>query len=126
MKSEAGRYLDKARKAILLAEKLLRLEYPADACSKAYYAMFYAAQALLRENSIVVNKHSAVIAKLGERYVKTGKIDVKYHRFFIDAKQKRETADYDVFMTIDAETAEERITRAKEFLRKIESLLSSK
>jgi len=87
--------------------------------------MFYAAQSLLREKGIEVIKHSAVVAKFGEAFAKTGKIDPRFHRFLINAKQKRETADYDVFMTIDKETVEERIAWAKDFLREIEKFFDS-
>jgi uncharacterized protein (UPF0332 family) len=85
--------------------------------------MFYAAQALLKNSGVDVIKHSAVVAKFGEHFVKTGKMDPLFHRYIIDAKQKREIADYDVFLGIDRKTAEERLEWARNFLSKIKELL---
>jgi uncharacterized protein (UPF0332 family) len=87
--------------------------------------MFYAAQALLKNSGVDVIKHSAVVAKFGECFVKTGKIDPVFHRFIIDTKQKREIADYDVFLGINRKTAEERCEWAKDFLLKIKELLKN-
>ena len=123
MTEEAKKYIEKAEKSLRVAKELFEKGYFEDTCSKAYYVMFYSAQALLKNAGINVSKHSAVVAKFGQHFAKTGKIDPKYHRFLIDAKKKRETADYDVFSFIDRETAEERISWADEFLKRIKKEL---
>lgn len=117
MTEEVKKYIEKAEKSLQAAKELFRKEYFEDACSKAYYVMFYAAQALLKSIGIDVSKHSAVVAKFGQHFAKTRRIDPKYHRFLIDAKKKRETADYDVFSLIDKEIAEERMAWAEDFLK---------
>lgn len=122
MKEEVEKYLEKAEASLGVARNLFDDEYYADACSKAYYVMYYSAQALLRNSDINVTKHSAVVAKFGERFAKTGKIDPKYHRYFIDAKKKREVADYDVFSIIDRNIAKEMIKWAEDFLSEIKKL----
>lgn len=123
MNPEAMDYLNKAARAIKATKTLFDNELYEDACSKAYYVMFYAAQALLKNEGINVTKHSAVVAKLGECFAKPGRIDPKYHRSLIEAKEKREVADYWVSSTIDQETAEDRIKEAKEFLKEVKRLL---
>ncbi len=45
------------------ARLLIDNGFLAEAISRAYYAMFYAATALLHSEGIAVSKHSAVIAK---------------------------------------------------------------
>jgi CDP-diacylglycerol pyrophosphatase len=45
--------------------------------------------------------------------------------YMIDAKQKREIADYDVFLAIDPKTARDRVERAGEFLSKIKGRLKN-
>jgi uncharacterized protein (UPF0332 family) len=125
MTEEIKRYLEKAQKSLKVAQALLAKGYYEDSCSKSYYVMFYAAQALLKNNGIDVTKHSAVVAKFGEHFVKTGKIEPSYHRYIIDAKQKREIADYDVFLRIDRKTAEERFNWAKDFLAEIKKLIKN-
>jgi len=123
MTEEVKRYLQKAQRSLRVAGELLAKGYFDDSCSKSYYVMFYAAQALLKNSGVDVIKHSAVVAKFGEHFVKTGKIDPRFHRYIIDAKQKREIADYDVFLGIDRKTAEEELGWARNFLAKIKELV---
>jgi uncharacterized protein (UPF0332 family) len=60
MTEESIQFLKKADHALEVAEALISDGYPSDAASKIYYAMFYAAQALLKSEGINVVKHSAV------------------------------------------------------------------
>lgn len=60
MKPEGGRLLLKAARAIRAAELLLREGDPDFASARAYYAMFYAAEALLFERGLQFRKHGAV------------------------------------------------------------------
>ena len=59
MKPEVQDYLTKADRALRVAENLLASGFDDEAAARAYYAMFYAAQALLKENGIQRVKHSA-------------------------------------------------------------------
>jgi uncharacterized protein (UPF0332 family) len=121
---ESKRYIRKAQRSLRASAELLARGYFEDSCSKSYYATFYAAQALLKESGINVVKHSAVISKFGEKFVKTGEIDSHFHRHIIDAKQQREIADYDVFLSINRKTAEDRLNGAKAFLKEIKRYIS--
>ena len=79
----------------LRAAKILASENLADfAASRAYYAMFYIAEAFLVSENLSFSKHSAVISKFGELFARTGKIDPKFHRYLIDAEQIRLKGDY--------------------------------
>jgi uncharacterized protein (UPF0332 family) len=88
---EIQRYIDKAEHALKVAEGLLKAGHPSDAASKTYYAMFYAAQALLKSEGIEVTKHSAVESALGHHFAKPGRLDRKYHRMLIDARKTAES-----------------------------------
>ncbi len=85
MKAQTGKLLEKAERAIEAAEILLREEKAEFAAGRAYYAMFYAAEALLNERGLRLRKHSAVHSSFGERMVKTGEFDQRFHRFLLDA-----------------------------------------
>ena len=101
----------------LRAAKLLEAEGLADiAASRAYYAMFYIAEVFLLEENLSFSKHSAVISKFGEYFVRTGKIPSKYHRYLIDAEQMRLKGDYDRTERLESEDAKLMIERAEEFL----------
>ncbi|MBI3950529.1 MAG: HEPN domain-containing protein [Acidobacteria bacterium] len=119
MNAEVKKHLEKAERSLQAARALLKQEYVEEACSRAYYAMFYAAQALLKYHGIQVKKHSAVIAMFGEHFAKTGMIDPKYHRLLIDAREDRELVDYNVFATVDQDLAEERVNTAEEFIEEV-------
>ena len=48
MNEESKRYLWKAQRSLKVSAELLAEGYYEDSCSKSYYSMFYAAQALLK------------------------------------------------------------------------------
>jgi len=123
MTEEVLLLLKKADHALEVAEKLIDDGYPSDASSKIYYAMFYAAQALLKSEGIDVVKHSAVESAFGYYFAKTGKIDPKYHRMLIDARKIREIADYDIQEEIVEPVASLKIEEGKVFIKVIKGLL---
>jgi uncharacterized protein (UPF0332 family) len=71
MKEYSRKLLDKAIDVIEAAELLVDREKPGIAVGRAYYAMFYIAEALLNEKGLKFNKHSAVHAAFGEQFAKT-------------------------------------------------------
>ena len=89
MKEGSRRLLDKAGRAIEAAETLLEKGYPEFATGRAYYAMFYIAEALLNEKELRFSKHGGVHGAFGENFVKTGLFDAKYHRWLLDAFDRR-------------------------------------
>ena len=68
MKEYSRKLLDKAIDAIEAAEILVENEKSDIAAGRAYYAMFYIAEALLNEKGLKFNKHSAVHAAFGEYF----------------------------------------------------------
>lgn len=123
MKEEVRQYLTKADHALIVAEELLAGGHLPDAASKSYYAMFYAAKALLASEEIDVSKHSAVESALGYHFAKPGRIDPKFHRMFIEARKIREIADYDIDEEIVEPTASLRVDEGRAFLAAIRKLL---
>ncbi len=117
MNKEIDGLIHKSKHAIKVAQDLLASGYPSDSVSKSYYAIFYAAQALLKSAKIDVIKHSAVESAVGYHFVKTGKIDQKYHRILLDARKLREIADYDIQEEILRTQSAVKIQEAKEFLK---------
>jgi uncharacterized protein (UPF0332 family) len=116
-------YLTAARHAVRAAQVILDQGLPGEAASRAYYAMFYAAQALLRSVDVVVKRHSAVEAALGEHFAKTRRLDPKLHRMFMQAREAREIADYVVVQATSPEKASQEVADAAEFLAAVERFL---
>ncbi|NJE54990.1 MULTISPECIES: HEPN domain-containing protein [unclassified Thermococcus] len=118
--------LEKAERSLEASKTLLEKGFYAFALSRAYYTMFYCAEAILLTKGIRVSKHSAVIALLGREFVKTGEVP---HRFFTHLRTAfnlRQTADYSFVVDITEEEARENIRRAEEFLEFTRRYLISK
>jgi len=116
MKETGKRLFAKSVRAIAAARRELASGDAEFAVARAYYAMFYVAEALLNEKGLSFKKHGGVHGAFGEHFVKTGKLDSKYHRWLLAAFEKRITADYGVEDNITSEDAAETIAQAQEFL----------
>jgi uncharacterized protein (UPF0332 family) len=123
MKVEAKALLTKAGESLRASELLSREAFPDFAASRAYYAMFYAAQALLLEQGQSFSKHSAVIAAFGKEFAKAGRLDAKYHRYLIDAQDYRNLGDYGIGPRLTDDQAKDVIKWAGEFLKAAEQEL---
>jgi uncharacterized protein (UPF0332 family) len=87
------------------SERLVDLDDDVEfAVGRAYYAMFYATEAMLGEKGLKFRKHGGVHGAFGEHFVKTGILDKKFHKWLIDAFNKRITSDYgmDILVGRDA------------------------
>ncbi len=118
MKKYTEQLLEKAQDAIEAAELLATGRKNSVSAGRAYYAMFYAAEALLFEQGLEFRKHGGVHSAFGEHLVKTGTFDAKYHRYLLDAFESRLEADYGVDVILGDEAVKEMIGRAKEFLER--------
>ena len=123
MKNESRRLLDKAARAIRAAETLLRENNADFAAGRAYYAMFYTAEALLFERGLQFRKHGAVHGAFGEHLVRSGVLDARFHRWLLDAFDVRIQGDYGVDAVITLEEVQTMITQAKELLREAHGIL---
>lgn len=114
--------MDRARSSLSAARLLIDNDFQVEAVSRAYYAMFYAATALLHTEGISVSKHSAVISQLGQRFFKTGRLTPYLHRLLLDMFDERQLADYsgadfdDDRVTLDYQNASEFVAAVQEYL----------
>jgi uncharacterized protein (UPF0332 family) len=117
MREDIGKFLEKASRAIRAADTLLREGDVDFAAARAYYAMFYVARALLEEQGLRPRKHGGVHAAFGERFARTNVLDPKFHRWLLDAFDRRTQADYGVEAIVTSEEVTRMIEQAREFLR---------
>ena len=89
-------YIKNAHKMLEVARLNLDNSYYGSACNRAYYAIFYAANALLFARNISFGKHSAVIAAFRQQFVKTGQFDAKWSTIYQRVMAHRQSADYDI------------------------------
>ncbi|WP_297480702.1 HEPN domain-containing protein [Thermococcus sp.] len=123
MDDEVSLLLNNAHESLDAAELLLEKGFYRDALSRAYYAMFYAASALLRARGIITKSHRGVIAKFGLEFVTEGTIEKYYARALSLAESLRERADYDATFRPGKEEAEELVEDARAFVERIEKAL---
>ena len=123
MKESSQQLLAKAERAVGAAEVLLTSQHAEFAVGRAYYAMFYVAEALLNESEFAFSKHSAVHAAFGREVVQPGRIDPKFHRWLLDAFDLRLQSDYGFDVSLSHETATTQVGRAREFLAMAAKLL---
>ncbi|MCP2520811.1 HEPN domain-containing protein [Candidatus Aminicenantes bacterium AC-335-K20] len=108
--------LRKAEKSLEASKKLFSEGYYDFSISRAYYAMFYCAEALLFSKDLSFSKHSAVISAFGKEYIKTGIFPKKFQRYLSRAFEKRLNSDYEVGISLSKEDCEEVFKHAEEFL----------
>lgn len=109
-----------ARETLGAAEYLVAGGYYNDAVNRAYYAMFYSARALLARRNIHPRGHKGLILQFGLEFVKTGYIEDIYGRMLSHAKERRETADYNIESKITAGEAESIVDDARNFIWRID------
>lgn len=116
MKIEQQQLLQKAQESLQAAQLLVDNNLPAFATARAYYAMFYIAEAFLLKEELAFSSHAAVIAEFGRVFAKTKRLPVDYHRSLINAQEKRIEADYNLNPNITSEESKVIIQEAKTML----------
>lgn len=118
-------YLARARDKARVARDLLGKGEWDDAVSRAYYATFHAAQAVLLTEGQRAESHRGLITLFGLLLVKTGKFDKKWGKFLANLKDDRETSDYEALSWMDEETARRAIQGAEEFVATVQRYLQN-
>jgi uncharacterized protein (UPF0332 family) len=108
--------LHKASRNIRSAKLLLADGDYDTAVSRAYYAMFYVAEALLLSKGLAYSKHSAVIAAFGREFARTGAMPLEFHAQLRAASEARNISDYQLASQVTEEEANRQISRAEKML----------
>ncbi len=112
--------------AIEAAEILLTNEKTDIAAGRAYYAMFYIAEALLNEKGFQFGKHGNVIAAYGQHFAKTKELDPKFHHWLLTSFDQRQIGDYAFDPNIQSSSVLQMIQQAQEFLEAAKAYLGQK
>jgi len=120
---EIAANLERAEQSIQAARQLASSGYDDFAASRAYYAAFYAATAVLLHEGLELSKHSAVIASIHQRFVKTGKLDKEQGKALNWLFELRGVGDYGGTAHVSPQEAEQAIEAAAKFLEAANPLL---
>ena len=96
-----------------------------DAVSRAYYAMFHAARAILFSGGLVAKTHRGTISAFGERVVKRGLLGEEYADMLRRAFDLRQRSDYELYAELGEELARQTLKDAERFVEKARELLSA-
>ena len=123
MREEITEIIQKAKRSLKAAQKLYEDKEYDFSASRAYYAMFYMAEAVLLTKDLSFSKHSGVISAFGQYFVKSEIFDKKYQKMFSEAFEIRNIGDYSFSRKISKEESERILKNAEEFLMETEKFL---
>jgi uncharacterized protein (UPF0332 family) len=116
MKETTQQLFARAVDAIEAADILLTNDKVDFAAGRAYYAMFYTAEALLNEKGFQFGKHGNVIGAYGQHFAKTKELDPKFHRWLLTSFDQRQIGDYAFDPNVEINVVVQMIHQAQEFL----------
>jgi uncharacterized protein (UPF0332 family) len=125
MKPEQQALIRKAKESLVASQLLADNQLYNFAGARAYYTMFYIAEAFLWEKGLAFSSHSAVIAAFGREIAKVGIVPVVFHRYLIDAQDKRSQGDYsiDEEVQLSPDDVQRLIEQSKQFIDLAEAIL---
>jgi uncharacterized protein (UPF0332 family) len=117
--------LDRAYSSLQAARLLLESGLPDDSASRAYYAVFHAASALLLSKGLSFNSHSGVLRAISLNFVKTGQLDRTVGRNLNWLAEIRQVGDYGELRRVSSADASRALEIANNFVAIVDSLLES-
>jgi uncharacterized protein (UPF0332 family)/predicted nucleotidyltransferase len=123
---EIKHYMEVARNASRDSERNFNEGAYYTSFNRSYYAVFYAANAMLATLGLQRSKHSGVKGVFREKFIKTKLIEKKYSDDYEEVMKKREDSDYEVEFVPTEVEARDCLERSKRFVERIEKYLREK
>ena len=123
MNEDIKALLEKAQESLSAGKMLRDQGYHGFAASRAYYAMFYVAEALLSSLGQSYTSHGGVIGAFGREFAKAGTMPAKFHRWLIDGQDVRNISDYGIGIEISQEQTDDVLAHSKEFIEAAQGYL---
>ena len=116
-------WLEKASEALASAELELHAGHISFAVNRLYYACFYAVTALLLKDQKQFTRHSAVKSEFVRSYIKSGRVDAKWNKFYQRLFDDRQEGDYIPTTTFEASDVSGTLLEARRFVDLIRALI---
>lgn len=116
----------KAQEVLKEAKVLLDQQLPGGAISRAYYAAFHAATALLISKGLEVKSHQGLGKMFSLHFIKTGLMDSKFSRILSLAQKYREEADYNSEYVFTIDDAQKTYQEVQDLCMTAEAILREK
>lgn len=125
MKDSTQQLMLNAEETLHAAEILFKEEYLRDAINRAYYSVFYIAEALLNEKDLRYSKHGTVHGAFAQHFIKTKIFDEKYHKLLTGAFRRRMLGDYDEVTRFRSSEVTQTLEQAWDFLKAAKDYFAS-
>ena len=119
-------YLERAFDEFYDAQLLYNNSRYNSSISRAYYCVFHCINACIYLYGFEFQKHSAVITKFRELFIKTGKFEAILSDIIKDLFEFRNICDYDVGFKADIKQAKICLESAKLFYDKVSDFINSR
>ena len=116
--------MKKAESKLEAARVLLNEGKMEDAVSRAYYAAYNAARAILLLLGEEASTHGGVAFKLWTRLVEPGLLEREYARILSRLREAREEGDYTPIFTLSRDEVEELVRDAERFVARMRELMN--
>ncbi len=115
--------MTRGEETLRAAQELLRLGLHNDAVSRAYYAAYHWARALLFIQGLESKTHRGVLQLLGLHFVRTKQLPAEATTLLGQLASQREASDYTTALRFDAQEAAETVRQACAFIALCRPLL---
>jgi uncharacterized protein (UPF0332 family) len=113
---EIQQYMKQAEYMLTVAEDLLTSLHFGSSVNRSYYAVFYAATALLLAVGEPRSSHHGVLSAFRQHFIKTERWPVEYSDLYGNLIEDRESSDYMVFVPISQTDAGDALQDARHFV----------
>lgn len=107
LRAQLEAMLQKAYRSLASTRSLISSTDYDFASSRAYYASFYAIEAMLLTKQLSFSKHAGVIAAFNQHFIKSGVFPKEFSKMLERLFRNRQTGDYGYEPDLSAEEAEE-------------------
>ncbi|MCB9004786.1 MAG: HEPN domain-containing protein [Ardenticatenaceae bacterium] len=122
-REEIRLYMAEAQQMLQVATDTLALGHLSTAVNRSYYAVFYAASALLQSIDEVRVKHHGVFSAFGQYFIKSGLWADEFSDIYKQLLSDRESADYELLVKIPQAQVEQHLQNARHFAAEAETWL---
>jgi uncharacterized protein len=120
---EIALYIQNAHEMLEASRVLLDNDFYTSAINRVYYAVFYAANALLVTKGLSQGKHSGVISAFRQHFIKTGLIAPEYSKIYGRLMEDRHESDYELGLSITRDDAQLNLADAEQFVLEVQRWL---
>ncbi len=122
--SSVDPFLRLADEELETSQLLLNNQHYRAAVSRAYYAMYYATQALLASKNVTSHTHKGIIQQFSQHFVKSGELSTQMVTDLKRAYDLRQLSDYEAAVVLSLEQANMALDAAADFVLHVQTYLN--